>query len=114
MPPQLIRNLPLTYPPGFPSMSSAPAISIVEDLQAALTLLAAIFALAAEAGLRPRSMSRWIRRKAWSLMTSSSLDFGVAGRICARFNTKAKQQCIIGVYTLIMVLAFAHFRVTGG
>ncbi len=68
MPPQLIRNLPLTYPPGFPSMSSAPAISIVEDLQAALTLLAAIFALAAEAGLRPRSMSRWIRRKAWSLM----------------------------------------------
>ena len=36
---KLIRSFRLTYPPGFPSMSSAPAISIVEDLQAALTQL---------------------------------------------------------------------------
>jgi hypothetical protein len=31
--PQLIRNLPLTHPPGFPSMSSIPMNSIVEDLR---------------------------------------------------------------------------------
>jgi hypothetical protein len=36
MSPQLIRAFPIAHPPGFPSMSSAPAISIVEDLQAAL------------------------------------------------------------------------------
>ena len=50
----LIRSLPLTQPAGlpvypaashhavFPSMSSAPAISIVEDLQAALAQFAEI------------------------------------------------------------------------
>jgi hypothetical protein len=32
---KLIRDLPLTHPLGFPSMSSAPAISVVEGLQAA-------------------------------------------------------------------------------
>jgi hypothetical protein len=40
--PQLIRSFPLAHPPGFPSMSSAPAISIVEDLQAALAQFATI------------------------------------------------------------------------
>ncbi len=39
---QLIRNLPLTHPSGFPSMSAAPANSIVEDLEAALSQFAAI------------------------------------------------------------------------
>jgi hypothetical protein len=41
-PPQLIRIFPGAHPSGFPSMSSAPAISIVEDLQAALAQFAEI------------------------------------------------------------------------
>jgi hypothetical protein len=40
--PQLIRNLPLPHPAGFPSMSSIPMNSIVEDLQAALAQFAEI------------------------------------------------------------------------
>ncbi len=40
--PQLIRSLPLAHPSGFPSMSSIPKNSIVEDLQAALTQFAEI------------------------------------------------------------------------
>jgi len=34
--PQLIRSFPIAHPPGFPSMSSIPMNSVVEDLQAAL------------------------------------------------------------------------------
>jgi hypothetical protein len=41
-PPQLIRDLPITHPSGFPSMSSIPMNSIVEDLQAALAQFAEI------------------------------------------------------------------------
>jgi hypothetical protein len=41
-PPKLIREFPSAHPSGFPSMSSAPANSIVEDLQAALSQFAEI------------------------------------------------------------------------
>ncbi len=40
--PQLIRSFPLTHPAGFPSMSSIPMNSIVEDLEAALSQFATI------------------------------------------------------------------------
>jgi len=43
-PPKLIHEFPFAHPLGFPSMSSAPAISIVEDLQAALSQFATIAA----------------------------------------------------------------------
>jgi len=42
--PKLIHEFPFTHPSGFPSMSSAPAISIVEDLEAALSQFATIAA----------------------------------------------------------------------
>src|SRR5437870_550231 len=45
--------------------------STSQHLNVPLNRVVPIFALAAEAGLRPRSMSRWIRRNAWSLMASS-------------------------------------------
>jgi hypothetical protein len=42
LPLKLIREFPSAHPSGFPSMSSAPANSIVEDLQAALAQFAEI------------------------------------------------------------------------
>jgi hypothetical protein len=39
---KLIHAFPFAHPSGFPSMSSAPAISIVEDLKAALAQFATI------------------------------------------------------------------------
>src|SRR5205814_9745461 len=43
-PRKLIHEFPFAHPSGLPSMSSAPAISIVEDLEAALSQFSTIAA----------------------------------------------------------------------